>query len=73
MTTWKDLDLSSSKDEDKEANICSMENTTSDDEAHEEELLSNSLTLSIGYKELKKKISKLSKEFDYLKNENDIL
>ncbi|RDX79787.1 hypothetical protein CR513_39754, partial [Mucuna pruriens] len=52
------------EDEDEEVNLCSMAYTPSDDEDDEEEFLSNSSTLSLGYKELKKKISKLSKIFE---------
>ncbi|RDX89151.1 hypothetical protein CR513_29159, partial [Mucuna pruriens] len=36
MTNWEDLDLSSPEDEDEEANICFMTNTTSDNEVDEE-------------------------------------
>ncbi|RDX72476.1 hypothetical protein CR513_48039, partial [Mucuna pruriens] len=38
-----------------------------------QELLSNFLTLSLGYKELKSKFSKLSKDFESLEKENSIL
>ncbi|RDX86026.1 hypothetical protein CR513_32704, partial [Mucuna pruriens] len=76
----KDLYLSSSKEEDEEAKLSLMANTTSKDEDNEElilndlnhlqityqELISNSSTLSLGYKDLKKKFSKLSIEFDSL-------
>ncbi|RDX77541.1 hypothetical protein CR513_42325, partial [Mucuna pruriens] len=36
MATWEDLDLSSSKDEDEEANICLMEDTPYDDNDDDE-------------------------------------
>ncbi|RDX80025.1 hypothetical protein CR513_39473, partial [Mucuna pruriens] len=54
MTTWKDLDLSSSKDENEEANICSMANTTFDDEDDKEETFNDLNYLQIAYQELRK-------------------
>ncbi|RDX84334.1 hypothetical protein CR513_34631, partial [Mucuna pruriens] len=76
MDTWEDLDYFSSKEEDKEANLCLMLDIALKDEDDKEvipnglnnlqmayqELFSNSLTLSIGYKDLEKKFSKLSKD-----------
>ncbi|RDY11391.1 hypothetical protein CR513_03946, partial [Mucuna pruriens] len=70
MATWEDLDLSSLEDNDEEANLYLMEDTTLKDEDDENELLSNSSILSLGYKELKRKFSKLSKEFESLEKEN---
>ncbi|RDY14800.1 hypothetical protein CR513_00064, partial [Mucuna pruriens] len=84
------MHLSSSKDENKEANFYLMAKTLSDDEDDEEvnfnnleyfqiayqELLSNSSTLSLGYKELKKNFQKfesLEKENGILKKENEKL
>ncbi|RDY05819.1 hypothetical protein CR513_10291, partial [Mucuna pruriens] len=86
MATWKDLDLSSLNDKDKEVNLFLMANTTLKDEDDEKvtfnnlkylqvdhkELLSNSPTLSLGYKELKTKFAKLSKDFESLEKENSI-
>ncbi|RDX96792.1 hypothetical protein CR513_20506, partial [Mucuna pruriens] len=87
MATWEDLDLSSLEDEDEEANLCLMADTTSEDEDDEkvnfnnleyleivyQELLSNSSTLPLEYKELKRKFSKLTKDFESLEKENSIL
>ncbi|RDX74663.1 hypothetical protein CR513_45560, partial [Mucuna pruriens] len=87
MATWEDLDLSSSKDEDEKAYLCWMADTTSEDEDDQDvkfnnlvylqiayqELLSNSSTFSLRYKELKIKFSKLSKDFESLEKENSIL
>ncbi|RDX82803.1 hypothetical protein CR513_36366, partial [Mucuna pruriens] len=61
MTKWEDLDLSSSKEEDEEENLCLMANIASKDE-DDEENSSKFSTLSIGYKYLKNKFFKLSKE-----------
>ncbi|RDX94968.1 hypothetical protein CR513_22579, partial [Mucuna pruriens] len=74
MEIMDDLDLSSSEEEDEEANICLVEKkTTNHLQTSYQELLSNSSSLSIGYKDLKKNFSKLSKEFDALHKETDLL
>ncbi|RDX70583.1 hypothetical protein CR513_50161, partial [Mucuna pruriens] len=88
VVTWENLGLSSFEEEDEEVTICLMDNSTSEREADNkevifndlshlqtiyQELLSNSSTLSIGYKDLKKKFSKLSKMFGVLQKENDLL
>ncbi|RDX71113.1 hypothetical protein CR513_49578, partial [Mucuna pruriens] len=49
--TPEDLDLSSSKDEDEEANLCLMENTTSEDEDDEDVTFNNLEYLQITYQE----------------------
>ena len=78
MATWEDLDLSSADDEEEaeeEANICFMASTYSDEE--EDEVTSSDFNLqeafdellkflAIEYKSLKRKFSKLFKEYDKL-------
>ncbi|RDX95235.1 hypothetical protein CR513_22271, partial [Mucuna pruriens] len=76
LTTWEDLDLSSIKEEgeEKEANHRLMANieleSKEEDEFAYQELLSNSSTFSVGYKDLKRRFSKLPKDFKFLQKEN---
>ncbi|RDX85898.1 hypothetical protein CR513_32841, partial [Mucuna pruriens] len=71
----EDLDLSSSEDEDKEANLCLMANTIFEDEDDEKPIKTSFkfLISSFIYKELKRKFSKLSKYFESLEKESSIL
>ncbi|RDY06941.1 hypothetical protein CR513_09014, partial [Mucuna pruriens] len=57
-------DTTSKDEDDEEVNFISLEYL----QIVYQELLSNSSTLSLGYKELKRKISKLTKDFESLEN-----
>ena len=88
MATWEDLDLSTTDDEEEaeeEANLCLMANTVSEEEEDEvtncdldlqnafDELLNNSSILAVEYKSLKRKFSKLTREYGKMFSEKQEL